>query len=172
MRKNLFIFMAALFVSCAARGFAVTVYLYLEESCNGKHGLFLTAAREGVFDVLFGANHIVFDDTQDKGLGTKILADDLAVPLSVARRGGADYLLTIVIDSTIEKMSAGPQAPEKIDSRGTYALFEAGTGRRIARGECELNNRGKEEGMDRNKLGFDLGREMGKKAASVLRKKR
>ncbi len=172
MKKTLSTLAAIVFVFCAARASAVTVYLYLEESCNGERGLYLTAAREGVFDVLFGAGHIVFDDASDKGLGTRIASADLDAPLSVARRGGADYLMTVAIESKVEKTSAGPKATEKIDSRCAFALFEAGTGRLIARGEYALSNRGKEKDLDRNKLGFALGREIGKRAASGLDGKR
>ena len=167
MRKIIFPLAAALFALCAARMSAHTVYLYIEESCNGEHGFFLTKAREGVFDSLFNAGHIVFDDSSDTGTGTRLVTLDVAVPLATARNGGADVLLTISIESKANKIPTG-KAGERIASRCSYALFEVGSGRKLAQGERELSNLGKEAVMDRNELGRSLGHDIGKEIERAL----
>jgi hypothetical protein len=160
MKKALISFLCLAFWLSGGTSWAGTVYLYIEESCNGERGFFLTKAREGMFDALFTDGHIIFDDMSDKGTGTRLVNLDVAVPLAAARKGGADFLITLSIESTVRKLSDRPKSPEKIDSRCRYALFEVGTSRRLVEGELFLQNDGKEVELDRDRLGFELGREV------------
>jgi hypothetical protein len=141
--------------------FAGTFFLYIEETCNGERGLFLTQAREGLFDSFFESGHIIFDDLSDSGKGTRLVSKNITAPLAAARLGGADYLIALAIESTIEKKtSAGKKADEDISSRCTFLLYEVGTGRLVCQGSRSLENKGREDEFDRNKLGFELGREV------------
>jgi hypothetical protein len=139
---------------------AGTVFVYIEESCNGERGFFLKRTRDGLFDLLYENGHIIFDDISDKGMENRFSGENFAIPLAAARKGGADFLIALSIDSTVRKVSATPKSPEKIDSRCRFLLLEVVTSRHVAQGEFVLNNNGKETEMDRDKLGLELGREI------------
>jgi hypothetical protein len=147
---------------------AGTVFVYIEESCNGERGFFLKRTRDGLFDQLYESGHIIFDDMSDKGIANRYSGEDFAIPLAAARKGGADFLIALSIDSTVKKVSGEPKAPEKIDSHCRFLLLEVGTGRRLAQGEFVLNNDGQEATLDRDKLGLELGHEIAAALAGKL----
>jgi hypothetical protein len=140
--------------------YAGTFYLYMEETCNGERGLFLTGAREGILDTFFERDQIIFDDMADSGKGGFIASRDVAGPLAAARRGGADYLLAVDIKTIVEKTDASPKARENIKSVCTFLLFEVGTGWLLEEGTLQMEKKGLEEKKERDELGFALGIEI------------
>jgi hypothetical protein len=135
-------------------GCAETIFVYVEECCNGVHGIVLSEIKEGIFDALFEAGHIVFDDVQDKGTGSYIQTKNFAIPLAVARQGGAKYMLAVGIRSTVEKIS---KTEERISSTAEVYLLLTRTNTVIYFGKIELSNKGKEDTVTRDTLGFNLG---------------
>ncbi len=146
-----------IFMLLSGRLWAGTFFLYIEESCNGERGLFMTGTREGILDTFFENNQIIYDDMSDKGAGNRILSRDVIQPLATARRGGADFLLAVDIQSTLEKVSAEPKAPEYIKSTCAYFLYEVETGRLLTQGKLSLEKKGLAEKKERDELGFELG---------------
>lgn len=137
---------------------ANTFFLYIEESCNGERGLFLTGAREGILDTFFENDQIIYDDMEDKGRGDRLETQDIDNPLSTARRGGADFLLAVAIQSHVEKSSPEPKSPENIRSSCAYYLYEVGTGRLLTKGSYRMEKTGLAEKKERDEMGFELGR--------------
>ncbi len=137
---------------------ANTFFLYIEESCNGERGLFLTGAREGILDTFFENDQIIYDDMADKGRGDRLDSGDIVHPLSTARRGGADFLLAVAIQSHVEKSSPEPKAPENIKSSCAYYLYEVGTGRLLTKGSYRMEKTGLAEKKEWDEMGFELGR--------------
>jgi hypothetical protein len=145
-------------VTLSARLWAGTFFLYIEETCNGERGLFMTGTREGILNNFFENDQIIYDDMSDKGKGSRIASGDVAQPLSTARRGGADFLLAVAIQSRVEKISPEPKSRENIKSTCDYYLYEVGTGRLLTQGTLSMEKTGLEYKKERDELGFDLGR--------------
>ena len=133
---------------------AETIFVYLEESCNGEKGNYLTEIKEGIFDAFFEAGHIVFDNTRDKGRNSCVKNKDFSVPLAAAVKGGAGYLLAVGVESTVVKIQ---ENVERISTTAQVYLLEASAGDIIYSGRVELSNSGNETLVTRDKLGFELG---------------
>jgi hypothetical protein len=149
--------MAACCLAVPSPAFAGTFFLYLEETCDGEHGVLLAGARLGIIDTFFENGQILFDDVADQGRGTRVKTRDVVRPLAVARRGGAEYLLAVAIDSLVEKTSSEPKAPENIKSTCTFLLYEVGTGRLLTEGSLAMEKKGLKDEKERDDLGFELG---------------
>jgi hypothetical protein len=133
---------------------AETIYVYLEESCNGENGIYLSEIKEGIFDAFFEAGHIVFDNIRDKGSKTYVKNKDFSMPLKAAVKGGAGYLLAVGVESKVDKIN---ENTEKISSSAQVYLLQTSTGEIIYSGKVELCNSGKEDLLTKDKLGFELG---------------
>jgi hypothetical protein len=131
-----------------------TIFIYLEESCNGENGIYLTEIKEGIFDALFESGHVVFDNSKDDGSHSYIKVKNFSVPLNVAVKGGARYLLAVAVDSTVETIN---QDQERISSTAQVYLLQANTSTIVYTGSVTLSNTDTEELMSKEYLGFELG---------------
>ncbi len=131
-----------------------TIFIYLEESCNGENGIYLSEIKEGIFDALFESGHIVFDNSKDDGSHSYIKLKNFSVPLNVAVKGGAKYLLAVAVESTVQKIN---EAEERISSTAHVYLLQARTSSIVYSGRVMLSNGEAEELMSKEQLGFELG---------------
>ncbi|MBN1797240.1 MAG: hypothetical protein JW822_01595 [Spirochaetales bacterium] len=134
--------------------FSETIFIYLEESCNGENGIYLTEIKEGIFDALFESGHVVFDNSKDDASHSYIKLKNFSVPLNVAVKGGARYLLAVAVESTVEKID---EAQERISSTAHVYLLQARTSTIIYSGTVTLSNSEVEGVMSKEHLGFELG---------------
>jgi hypothetical protein len=134
--------------------FSETIFIYLEECCNGENGIYLTEIKEGIFDALFESGHVVFDNSKDDGSHSYIKVKNFSVPLNVAVKGGARYLLAVAVNSTVEKIN---QDQERISSTAQVYLLQANTSTIVYTGSVTLTNTDTEKLMSKEYLGFELG---------------
>jgi hypothetical protein len=133
---------------------AETIFIYLEESCNNQHGIYLDQVKEGIFDALFEAGHVVFDDVKDNGGSSLIEEKDFKKPITIALKGGAKYVLAVRVRSETQKIS---ENSERISGTAQVYLLLARTGVVVYTGEVRLSNNGNEVELTKDKLGFELG---------------
>jgi len=143
-----------IFAFCTHILAAETIYIYVEECCNGENGIYLDQVKEGIFDVLFEAGHVVFDDVKDKGAGTFIEEKNFKKPIAIARKGGARYVLAVGVQSAAQKID---ENRERISGTAQVYLILARTGAVIYAGKAEISNKGNENELTKDKLGFELG---------------
>jgi hypothetical protein len=145
--------LAAAFLGTAA--FGDSYLLAVEESMNGRPSPLPMPIKEGLFDSLFEAGHVVFD--------TK---DGDAVPpfqdlILMARDGGARLVLHV---NAASRDSAGPEKRRTIASTVAFELYESKTGRILGRGSISAGNEGREAECDGRQLGMEVGRKIIKDA--------
>lgn len=138
--------------------FGDSYLLAVEESMNGRPSPLPLPVKEGVYDSLFEAGHVVFD--------TK---DGAAVPpfqdlILLARDGGARLVLRV---NVVSQETAGPESRRTVNSVVTYELYESRTGRFLGNGRITDSNAGREVECSGRSLGMEIGRQITKEAGAL-----
>lgn len=145
--------------------FARTVFIYIEETCNGEKGEFLSDARDGIFEVLFDQGHIVFDNGKE-GIDNDIITrENLSSVIFTAQHGGAEYLIAVSIASEKEEL---PGKKFRIYSTGEYFVFNVDSGELLFKGTAEFSNKGRESDISLKQCGLFLGRDIAEKSIPVI----
>jgi hypothetical protein len=162
MRSRI-LFLFFIFLSFCS--FGETFFICTDEQCNGEIVPLDEQVREGVFDGLFEAGHIVFDDCvtkRDRAITNEASIRELLV---LASEEGAPFLVIVRVQSAKKVLSAGV---ERIESEAEYLLYDVAAGACIGRDTLTANNFNKESELKRNKLWFAFGQEISKKIEKVF----
>ena len=138
---------------------ADTILLSTRESVDGSPCARPWPLEEGLFSALFDAGHIVFaQDATDEALP----APDL---VGLARAGGADWILEVVVDF---QESRSRSDPARIVARARWTLTLPDSGAPAGGGKMEATNEGRERTIDRTALGAELGEAIARALEAVL----
>jgi len=163
LKKTLFLTVFLLFAGFSV--FGEMVYVYIEETCNGEHVECLPQTRSGIFDELFEAGYIVFDNSEDKAETDRIMGKKLSPVFTQAVSGGADFLIAVAIASTREVLAS---KRIRLVSTSTYFLYDALTGKLLATGNATINNKDREEEMPPAQCGISMGKQIGSALGGIL----
>jgi len=153
-----------LFFACL-HTFGETIFICTDEECDGTVVPLDEQVREGVFDGLFEAGHIVFDDCvvkRDKVITSPASIREL---LTLASEEEAPFLVIVRVHSTKKNLASGA---ERIQSEAEYLLYDVAAGARIGRGVLTATNLDKEVDMKRKKLWFSLGEQISVKIGKLF----
>jgi hypothetical protein len=127
---------------------AETFLVVVTETDDGEPSKPPLAAREGIFSALFDGEHIGFEFPADAPIPSPDILRDLAV------EAGAGTVALVVVDWRQERLVGGAL---RVSGRGSLVLVDARTGAEAARVPLAVANEGREQAVDRRRLGVEVG---------------
>jgi hypothetical protein len=141
--------------SCIASG--DTFFICTDEKCNEEAVPLNEQAREGIFDGLFEAGHIVLDDCTAK-FENNIFGDKSVTELlETASESLVPFLVIVRVVSRKTILTGGK---ERIRSEARYSLYNVNTNTPVGSGTLNIDNTDKEDTVTRGALWFQLGRDI------------
>ena len=154
MKYLYFILLMALAITLPIYG--ETFLVIAEEIRNGEACPQPLPSKEGLMTALFDQGHIIFDT----GAYTVRVDWDylgFSEPLTIAREGGARFLMATLIESQLQKQS-GESA--RIGSSAHYFLLDVNSSTLIGTGKLFMDNNGQEEELNYDAMLFSLGEKL------------